>query len=99
MSIDARVMSQLEDFYEEALEMGMTEEKAREWAWDKHMDWTYKANGEWSIEVCNLDAKNKKKAMNEIDILKKNVADLQRQYQETLIKIKKLQEEMYHEYH
>jgi hypothetical protein len=34
-----------------------------------------------------------KKAMNEIDILKKNVADLQRQYQETLIKIKKLQEE------
>ena len=40
-----------------------------------------------------------KKAMNEIDILKKNVADLQRQYQETLIKIKKLQEEMYHEYH
>ena len=34
-----------------------------------------------------------KKAMNEIDILKKNVADLQRQYQETLIKIKELQEE------
>jgi len=62
MSIDARVMSQLEDFYEEALEMGMTEEKAREWAWDKHMDWAYKANGEWSIEVCNLDAKNKKNA-------------------------------------
>lgn len=76
MSIDARVMSQLEDFYEEALEMGMTEEKARDWAWDKHMDWA-----------------EEKKAMNEIDILKKNVADLQRQYQETLIKIKKLQEE------
>ena len=68
MSIDARVMSQLEDFYEEALEMGMTEEKARDWAWDKNMDlgrkfltlygsWAYKANGEWSI-----DAKNKKNA-------------------------------------
>jgi peptidoglycan hydrolase CwlO-like protein len=95
MSIDARVMSQLEDFYEEALEMGMTEEKARDWAWDKHMDWV---SGALMLKTKRMQRLQKmteeeKKAMNEIDILKKNVADLQRQYQETLIKIKKLQEE------
>ena len=41
MSIDARVMSHLEDLYEDALEMGMTEEKAKDWAWEKHMNWAY----------------------------------------------------------
>ena len=55
-------------YYHEALDMGMTEDDAKVWAWDKLYGWREQMS-------------KKNKATMELDIvmLKRNVADLQQQ--------------------
>ena len=59
----------LKSFYEEALDMGMTEDDAKEWAWDKLYGWREQMRATERIAVQD----------GELATLRKNVKDLQEQ--------------------